>query len=176
MFSFFNPGPIVSILLFLLNVLVAAAIAYRAWNMGRSFPIWFLYAYLMTLIALIHVFLIAPDENGILYRKNRAICPECARPIDPDSIKCPVCKSDLREKYLYVPSPPSENKVIFLIISAVLAKLFLTFITPDIMNNIVQSVGGSYEETVKNFGITLETFGMPRDIAGIIVEKMSIRP
>ncbi len=176
MFSFFDPGPIMSVFLFLLNVLVAASVAYRAWNMGRSFPVWFLYAYLLTLIALIHVFLIAPDEDGILYRKNRALCPECARPIDPDSIRCPVCKSDLRDKYLYVPSPPSENKVVFLIISTVIAKLLLNLITPDIMENIVQSAGGSYEETIKNFGLTLEMFGMPRDIAGMIVEKMSIRP
>lgn len=176
MFSFLNFGPLGSFFLFLFNVLIAAAVAYRAWNMGRSFPVWFLYAYVLTFFAIIHVFLIAPNEDGILYRKNKAICPECARPIDPDSTKCPVCKSDLTEKYLYVPSPPSESKIIFLIISTIVINIFIKLITPDLMAGMIKNAGGSYEETVHNIGVTLETFGIPRDIAAIVTDKMSIKP
>lgn len=163
-----------SFLIFIIKTIVAGIIAASAWNKGRSFFIWLLYAYLMPVVAFIHVMILGPDEDGILYRKHMAICPECARPVDPDSTKCPTCRSDLTEKYLYVPSPPSEIKVIAMIIIAVMFKLALKFVTPDLLTAIAGDMGVHYEATVQNLRTTMEVFGVPRETAAFIAQKLSL--
>lgn len=161
-------------LLFAIRVIISGIIAASAWNKGRSFFVWFPYAYLMPFVAFIHVMIIAPDEDGILYRKHMAICPECARPVDPDSTKCPTCRSDLTDKYLYVPRPPSETKVIIMIITAVIFKLVLKFVTPDMFAAIASNMGVHYKTTVQNLQATLEVFGVPRSAAVLLAEKLSM--
>ena len=163
-----------SFLLFMIKIIISAIVAAAAWNKGRSFSIWFLYAYLMPVVAFIHVMILNSDEDGILYRKHMAICPECARPVDPDSTKCPTCKSDLTDKYLYVPSPPSETKVIVMIIIAVVFKLTMKFVTPDLLTAIAGDMGVHYETTVQNLQTTMEAFGVPRNTAALIAEKLSL--
>lgn len=171
---FFGGSVLASFIIFIIKIIISSIVAASAWNKGRNFFIWFVYAYLLSIMAIIHLLIIPADEDGILYRKHKAICPECTRPVDPDVTKCPICKSDLTEKYLFVPSPPSEKWVISMIISDILGIILMKYITPDLISGAMGGMGEQYQGTIHNFQETMEAFGVPRDYAAIIAAKMML--
>lgn len=162
------------ILMFIIKIIIAILVAMKAWNKGRSPLVWFIYAYFMSIIALIHVFIIHSDEDGILYRQHKAICPECARPVEINAAKCPTCKSDLTEKYLYIPSPPSERYIIFIIITNAIGLLLYKYITPEMMSGVLGGMGAEWNSTVHNIQETIEAMGVPTKNAAILTDKLRL--
>lgn len=79
--------------------LIPAAIAK---SKGRSFGLWWLYGFLIFIVALPHALMIRPNIQGLDeqakltgFRK----CPFCAEFVRPDAIVCKHCGRD-------IPAPP----------------------------------------------------------------------
>ena len=94
--------------------------ANRARSKGRSFWVWFVYAYTAAYIAVFHVLFLKEDEDGILHREGMVKCPFCGLHVKPETRCCPICRHDLRTEILTVPRAPSEMKPISIIFFSLL--------------------------------------------------------
>ena len=82
-------------LLYLLASLVPAWLAHRT---GRDFALWWLYGFLLLIVALPHALLLAPDETRLderLGRRGYRHCPCCAEPIRMAVTVCRACGRDV---------------------------------------------------------------------------------
>ncbi|WP_173633063.1 zinc ribbon domain-containing protein [Paramixta manurensis] len=86
-----------------MSVLVIAVLlglipAFIAKNKGRSFGTWWLYGALLFIVAIIHVLLISPSQEGLANNQAREglrDCPFCAEPIKFQALKCKHCGSEV---------------------------------------------------------------------------------
>lgn len=86
-----------------MEILIVAALlglipAFIAQSRGRSFGLWWIYGFLLFIVALIHsLFITKKDDSeensplGIGMRK----CPYCAETVKVEAIKCKHCGSDI---------------------------------------------------------------------------------
>lgn len=71
----------------LIGLAVAAIPATMAERKGRSFGLWFIYGFFLTLIAVIHAALIDPNEDAPGMKK----CSDCGKIIPKEAVACSYC-------------------------------------------------------------------------------------
>ncbi|MCE7547267.1 zinc ribbon domain-containing protein [Klebsiella michiganensis] len=95
-----------------MSILVIAALlglipAFIAQSKGRSFGAWWLYGFLLFIIAIIHVLLVKP-RNTVGTVASDSIdpmrdCPYCAEPVKYQATKCKHCGSEIEP--IPIPEP-----------------------------------------------------------------------
>lgn len=65
-----------------------------AGSKGRNFLLWWLYGFVLFLIAMIHSILIKPTDESILRNDHMRKCPFCAEPIKSEATVCRYCGKD----------------------------------------------------------------------------------
>lgn len=79
-------------------VVMAIVVAIIANSKGRSAGLWFIYAFLIWPVALVHI-LVQPRgdqaERDRARKSGRRPCPFCAEMIRPEATVCPHCQKDL---------------------------------------------------------------------------------
>jgi len=119
-----------------MSFLVIAALlglipAFIAQSKGRSFGGWWLYGFLLFIVAIIHV-LIVPSRNASMGIVNDSVgptrdCPYCAEPVKYQATKCKHCGSEIAS--IALPEPKYNGtqiawiRVLILIGGIVLAAL-----------------------------------------------------
>jgi len=69
--------------------------AFIAQSKGRSFGAWWLYGFLLFIVAIIHVLVIPSDSSPSINSSDSRSCPFCAEPIKRQAIKCKHCGSEV---------------------------------------------------------------------------------
>lgn len=97
----------------IIAVLLGLIPASIASSKGRSFGIWWLYGFLLFIVALIHSLCI--QKNASLLERKQIYeglvkCPFCAEMVKPEAIKCKHCGSDIQRIVKSVNTTP-EVKV-----------------------------------------------------------------
>ena len=87
---------------FIAAVLLGLVPAFIAQSKGRSFAGWWLYGFLLFIIAIVHVLVIPPLNSQYTNPSKIRDCPFCAEPVLRQAVKCKHCGSALS------PIPPSE--------------------------------------------------------------------
>lgn len=72
------------IILFALAIIPAKI----AENKGRSFWLWYVYGWLLFIVALIHA----------IVMKSNYICPHCRSNVDKNATVCPHCARDIKKE------------------------------------------------------------------------------
>ncbi|ENE0626871.1 zinc ribbon domain-containing protein [Klebsiella pneumoniae] len=95
-----------------MSILVIAALlglipAFIAQSKGRSFGAWWLYGFLLFIIAIIHVLFVKP-RNTVGTAASDSIgpmrdCPYCAEPVKYQATKCKHCGSEIEP--IPIPEP-----------------------------------------------------------------------
>lgn len=81
--------------LFFAAALLGLIPAFIAQSKGRSFGAWWLYGFLLFIVAIIHALVIPSDNTSSVNSSNSPPCPFCAEPIMRQAIKCKHCGSDV---------------------------------------------------------------------------------
>ena len=68
--------------------------AFIAKSKGRDFTLWWIYGFLLFIVALIHSFCIKANEKALIADGLKK-CPFCAEMIKPDAKVCRYCGRDL---------------------------------------------------------------------------------
>lgn len=90
--------------LFFAAALLGLIPAFIAQSKGRSFGAWWLYGFLLFIVAIIHVLVIPSDNPPPMNSSDSRSCPFCAEPIRRQAIKCKHCGSEV------VPVPVLESE------------------------------------------------------------------
>ncbi|UJD90118.1 zinc ribbon domain-containing protein [Rahnella aquatilis] len=83
-----------------MELLIIAAVlglipAFIAQSKGRSFGAWWLYGFLLFIVAIIHVLIIPSLHNPSVKSSELRECPFCAEPIKRQASKCKHCGSEV---------------------------------------------------------------------------------
>ncbi|ELV7527139.1 zinc ribbon domain-containing protein [Edwardsiella ictaluri] len=84
--------------LFIIAALLGLIPAFIAQSKGRSFGAWWLYGFLLFIVAIIHSLLISKNNNLMeVDQINNGMkkCPFCAELVKQEAIKCKHCGSDI---------------------------------------------------------------------------------
>lgn len=89
-----------------MEILIIAAFlglipAFIAQSKGRSFGVWWLYGFLLFIVALIHSLCLSgskQDIENIQLNQGMVRCPLCAELIRSEAIKCKHCGSDISDQ------------------------------------------------------------------------------
>lgn len=106
-----------------------------AHNKGKHFWLWFYYASLLFPVCLIHVLIMDPDEDGVMYNKKEFKCPKCGSSLGKSGgmhvfdgqVKCPACLSLCDPTNCHIPDPPKEIllKIALCVVVAVIITKFI---------------------------------------------------
>lgn len=73
--------------------------AFIAQSKGRSFAGWWVYGFLLFIVAIIHVIFVKPVGNNGIFISNGSEpmrdCPRCAEPVKYQATKCKHCGSEI---------------------------------------------------------------------------------
>ena len=95
-----------------MSFLVIAALlglipAFIAQSKGRSFGAWWLYGFLLFIVAIIHVLFVAPRNTAGAVASDSIgpmrDCPYCAEPVKYQATKCKHCGSEIES--MPIPEP-----------------------------------------------------------------------
>ncbi|ADM43329.1 zinc ribbon domain-containing protein [Edwardsiella piscicida] len=84
--------------LFIVAALLGLIPAFIAQSKGRSFGAWWLYGFLLFIVAIIHSLLISKNDKAIEDKQlenGMRKCPFCAELVKKEAIKCKHCGSDI---------------------------------------------------------------------------------
>lgn len=99
-----------------MELLIIAAVlglipAFIAQSKGRSFGAWWLYGFLLFIVAIIHV-LVAPSlQNSPVNSSELRECPFCAESIKRQASKCKHCGSEISPLPSLVEIPGDGTKI-----------------------------------------------------------------
>ncbi len=82
----------------LIAVVLGLIPAFIAKNKGRSFPVWWLYGFLLFIVAFIHSLFLKPSNRKVeetQMKEGLVKCPFCAEMIKPEAVKCKHCGSEI---------------------------------------------------------------------------------
>jgi|SRR5215510_4896787 len=84
--------------IFMVAILLGLIPAAIARSKGRSFGLWWLYGFLIFIVALPHALLLRPNMQGLDEQaKSTGLrkCPSCAEFVRPDAVVCKHCGRDI---------------------------------------------------------------------------------